>query len=103
MREHRVVMRDIRVPTLVIAGAADVLLKANLLDFMELPDATLCVLPRVGHETAVQAPADVAAAIEGFLMHGVVNLRTAMAKSASALKDIAARGQVAQVDIASKL
>jgi pimeloyl-ACP methyl ester carboxylesterase len=103
MREHSVDMQDIRTPTLVVAGAADVLLKANLRDFMQLPHATLCVLPRVGHEVAVQAPAAVAAAIGDFLEHGCVDLKTALTKSKAKLDEIAAKKKLPRLDIASKL
>ncbi len=63
---------DLSTPTLVIAGAADGLLHANLRDFTRMPNATLHVLSRVGHEVAVQAPDAVAAAIDDFMQHGVV-------------------------------
>jgi pimeloyl-ACP methyl ester carboxylesterase len=63
---------DLEVPTLVLAGAVDSLLAANLADFSRLPNATLQVFSRAGHEVAVHEPEGVAAAIDGFMRHGVV-------------------------------
>ncbi len=63
---------DLDVPTLVLAGAVDSLLAANLADFSRLPNATLQVFSRAGHEVAVHEPEGVAAAIDGFMRHGVV-------------------------------
>jgi pimeloyl-ACP methyl ester carboxylesterase len=63
---------DLDVPTLVLAGAVDSLLAANLADFSRLPNATLQVFSRAGHEVAVHEPEGVAAAIDGFMRHGVM-------------------------------
>jgi pimeloyl-ACP methyl ester carboxylesterase len=63
---------DLDVPTLILAGAVDSLLAANLADFSRLPNATLQVFSRAGHEVAVHEPEGVAAAIDGFMRHGVV-------------------------------
>jgi len=63
---------DLDVPTLVLAGAVDSLLAANLADFSRLPNATLQVFSRAGHEVAVHEPEGVTAAIDGFMRHGVV-------------------------------
>jgi pimeloyl-ACP methyl ester carboxylesterase len=63
---------DLEAPTLVLAGAVDSLLAANLADFSRLPNATLQVFSRAGHEVAVHEPEGVAAAIHGFMRHGVV-------------------------------
>ena len=57
-------------PTLVIAGAGDGLLNANLQDYQRLPNADLAVLSRVGHEVAVHAPDAVAGAIDKFMTYG---------------------------------
>jgi pimeloyl-ACP methyl ester carboxylesterase len=57
----------IETPVLVIAGAADGLLKANVKDCMDLPNGTLCVLAAAGHETAHHDPVGTAAAIHAFL------------------------------------
>jgi len=73
-------MRDLRVrdrlpelttPTLMIAGAADLLMRINLADFKQLPNATLEVLSRAGHEIAVHEPDRVAGAIRDFLRYGI--------------------------------
>lgn len=65
-------LTDLGTPTLVLAGAVDSLLAANLADFNRLPNATLQVFSRAGHELAVHEPEGVAAAIDGFMRHGVV-------------------------------
>jgi len=75
---------EIEIPTLVIAGGADGLLRANLRDYMKLPNAVLQVFARAGHEVAVHEPAGVAEAIDGFMQHGVVNARTLAAQAARA-------------------
>lgn len=71
-------------PTLVIAGAADGLLEANLRDFLRLPNATLHVLSRVGHEVAIHAPEAVADAIADFMEYGVVTAKTLAAQARAA-------------------
>lgn len=63
---------ELTTPTLVIAGAADALLRPNLSDFRRLPAATLEVLSRAGHEVAVHEPDRVAHAIREFMVHGPV-------------------------------
>jgi pimeloyl-ACP methyl ester carboxylesterase len=73
-------LREIHTPTLMIAGAVDGLLHANLSDFLRLPNATLEVLSRAGHEIAVQEPDRVAAAIDSFMRHGVVTAAGLMAR-----------------------
>jgi pimeloyl-ACP methyl ester carboxylesterase len=67
---HR--LAGLTLPTLMIAGAVDSLLPANLMDFLQLPNATLEVLSRAGHEVAVHEPEAVARAIDAFMTHGVV-------------------------------
>lgn len=71
-------------PTLMIAGAVDSLLIPNLLDFMRLPNATLEVLSRAGHEVAVHEPDRVAQAMTSFMTYGVVTAATLLARLASA-------------------
>ena len=71
---------EITIPTLMIAAAVDSLLMANLRDFMALPNATLEVLSRAGHEIAVHEPDRVAACIDAFMSHGVVTADTLMAR-----------------------
>ncbi len=65
---HR--LAELRIPTLMIAGAVDGLLPANLMDFLKLPNATLEVLSRAGHEVAVHEPEAVARAMANFMTHG---------------------------------
>jgi pimeloyl-ACP methyl ester carboxylesterase len=74
MRDLNVVDRlhEIHTPTLMIAGAVDNLLKPDLLDFMRLPNATLEVLARAGHEVAVHEPDRVAQAIRSFMTYGPI-------------------------------
>lgn len=67
---HR--LAELTTPTLMIAGAVDGLLPANLMDFLQLPNATLEVLSRAGHEVAVHEPEAVARAIDQFMTHGAV-------------------------------
>jgi pimeloyl-ACP methyl ester carboxylesterase len=65
-------LADLTTPTLMIAGAVDSLLQANLNDFQQLPNATLEVLSRAGHEVAIHEPDAVARAIAGFMEHGPI-------------------------------
>jgi pimeloyl-ACP methyl ester carboxylesterase len=71
---------DLIVPTLMLAGAVDSLLVPNLLDYMRLPNATLEVLSRAGHEVAVHEPERVADAIASFMTYGPVTAATLMAR-----------------------
>ena len=70
---HR--LPELETPTLMLAGAVDELLRANLQDFLALPNATLEVLSRAGHEVAVHEPDAVARAIDAFMNHGPVTAR----------------------------
>ncbi len=74
---------EIQTPTLMIAGAVDSLLVPNLQDFMRLPNATLEVLSRAGHEVAVHEPERVTDAIAGFMTHGPVTAATLLARLAA--------------------
>jgi pimeloyl-ACP methyl ester carboxylesterase len=67
----------------MIAGAVDSLLPANLADFQRLPNATLEVLSRAGHEVAVHEPDRVAETIADFMTHGPVTAASLMARLAS--------------------
>jgi pimeloyl-ACP methyl ester carboxylesterase len=79
---HR--LPEITTPTLMIAGAVDSLLIPNLNDYMRLPNATLEVLSRAGHEVAVHEPDRVAQAIDDFMVYGPVTAATLMARLAAA-------------------
>ncbi|MEA3215233.1 MAG: hypothetical protein QOJ19_1389 [Acidimicrobiia bacterium] len=69
-------LAELTTPTLMVAGAADALLRANLEDYLRLPNATLHVLSRVGHLIPAEAPDDFAELLADFLTHGVVNAAT---------------------------
>ncbi len=71
---------EIKTPTLMIAGAADSLLPANLADFPRLGNATLHVFSRVGHGVPYEIPEEFAAVVLDFLDHGVVTATTLQAK-----------------------
>lgn len=71
---------DIHTPTLMVSGAADALLQANLKDYERLPNATLHVFSRVGHSIARDVPEEFAAVLDDFLTNGVVTAQTQMAK-----------------------
>jgi 3-oxoadipate enol-lactonase len=76
---------EIQTPTLMVSGAADGLLQANLKDFQRLPNATLHVFSRVGHSVARDVPDEFAAALDDFLTNGVVSAQTQMAKLTAAV------------------
>jgi pimeloyl-ACP methyl ester carboxylesterase len=65
-------LREITTPTLVVAGAADMLLPDNLRDFSRLPNATLHVFSRVGHGVPSDLPDAFAEVVADFMEHGVV-------------------------------
>jgi 3-oxoadipate enol-lactonase len=71
-------LATILTPTLVIAGAADGLLAANLKDFQRLPNATLHVFSRVSHGLPREVPEEMAEVIADFMEHGVVTALTLM-------------------------
>ncbi len=69
---------SITTPTLVVAGAADGLLKPNLEDFNRLRGASLHVFNRVGHMVPSDVPAEMAQLIDDFMTNGVVTAKTLM-------------------------
>ena len=71
---------ELTVPTLMIAGGVDSLLEANLEDFVTLPNATLEVLSRAGHEVAVHEPERVTHVIKQFMRHGPVTAAQLLAR-----------------------
>jgi len=73
-------LHEITTPTLVVAGAADGLLPANLADFQRLGNATLHVFSRVGHGIPYEVPAGLSRVLADFLGHGVVTARTLQAR-----------------------
>jgi len=73
-------LEQLRTPTLMIAGGVDSLLVPNLLDYMKLPNASLEVIARAGHEIAVHEPQRVADAISEFMTAGPVTAATLLAQ-----------------------
>ncbi len=73
-------LSEIATPTLVVAGAADGLLAANLADFQRLPNATLHVFSRVSHGVPYEVPGEFAEVVADFIEHGVVTARTLQRK-----------------------
>jgi len=73
MQELRVgaELANVTIPTLVIAGSADVLLPANIADFQRLPNAALHVFARAGHDVAIHEPEGVTQAIDDFMTLGL--------------------------------
>jgi pimeloyl-ACP methyl ester carboxylesterase len=76
---------EIQIPALMITGGVDHLLEANLRDYSLLADASLHVLSRAGHETAVHEPDAVAEAIDQFLQYGPLTAAKLMALAATKL------------------
>ena len=74
----------ITTPTLVVAGAADSLLQANLKDFQRLPNATLHVFSRVGHGIPYDIPEEFTAVLADFLEHGPVTAAVLMERMQAA-------------------
>ncbi len=71
---------ELTTPTLMLAGAADSLLEANLRDYLALPNAMLEVYARAGHEVGICEPDRVADAITYLMTEGVVNAKTLAAR-----------------------
>lgn len=69
-------LEKIMVPTLLVAGAADGLLLANLRDYPRLGNATIHVLSRVSHGIHQEDPDAFIAVLGDFLDHGVVTQAT---------------------------
>lgn len=63
---------ELRTPTLIIAGAADGLAKANVADYLRLPKVSLQVFNRVGHSIPGEVPDEFAAVLTDFFDHGLV-------------------------------
>lgn len=67
-------------PTLIVAGAADGLCRANVNDWQKLPLATLHVFSRVGHGVPRDVPEEFSKVLIDFMEHGVVNAATQQKK-----------------------
>jgi len=76
-------LTDLTTPTLVIAGAADGLVRANVEDYLRLPNAGLQVFNNAGHSIPVDVPDAFAETIDDFLDHGVVTARTLIKRVAT--------------------
>ena len=63
---------EITTPTLMMVGAADALARANLEDYLRLPNATLHAFSRVGHFVPTDVPTEFAAVLRDFMHHGAV-------------------------------
>ena len=73
-------LAELKTPTLMLAGAVDSLLAANLNDYSKLPDATLHVFSRAGHDVAVHEPDGVSDAIDQFMQHGPMSAAKIMSR-----------------------
>ena len=63
---------EITTPTLMIVGAADSLARANLEDYLRLPNATLHAFSRVGHFVPTDVPDEFTVVLRDFMHHGAV-------------------------------
>ena len=61
---------QLRVPTLMVAGDRDGLREANLADAARIPDCSLQVFYRVGHEVYGDSPEAFMALVDDFCRHG---------------------------------
>lgn len=66
-------LAELTLPTLMLAGGVDGLLRANLNDYLRLPDAGLHVFSQAGHDVAIYEPEGVSQAIHDFMQHGPMN------------------------------
>ena len=73
-------LAELTTPTLMIVGAADGLARANLEDYLRLPNASIHVFNRVGHGVPQEVPDEFAALLADFLGNGVVNAATLQAR-----------------------
>jgi len=71
---------ELTTPTLMIVGAADVLARPNLEDYLRLPNATLHVFSRVGHFVPGDVPDEFATVLRDFMHNGVVSAATLLAR-----------------------
>lgn len=78
-------LATIKTPTLMVAGAADGLLPANLADFQRLGNATLHVFSRVSHGIPYEVPDEFSEVVMDFLEHGVVTAMTLQVKLREAM------------------
>ena len=69
-------LSEITTPTLMIAGAADGLVRSNVSDYLLLPNAALHVFSRVGHLIPQDEPEQFAEVLSDFMANGVVTAAT---------------------------
>ena len=67
---------ELTTPTLMMAGAADGLVRANVSDYLLLPNASLHVFNRVGHLVPQEVPNEFADLLGDFMANGVVTAGT---------------------------
>jgi len=75
--DRRSSLKDITVPTLLVAGATDGLLQSNCKDAAEMPDCVLGVLPAAGHAVPHDDPAGLARAVVDFFDGRAISPRQA--------------------------
>ncbi|MEO5900382.1 MAG: alpha/beta hydrolase [Ilumatobacteraceae bacterium] len=71
---------ELTTPTLMVVGAADALARANLEDYLRLPNATLQVFNRVGHFVPTDVPDEFTVVLRDFMHHGVVSASALQAR-----------------------
>lgn len=74
--DYREALSTVEVPTLVIAGGVDPLLKANIEDYERLPNASLHVFSRAAHEIGIHETEGTARVIDEFMQFGPLNAAT---------------------------
>jgi pimeloyl-ACP methyl ester carboxylesterase len=74
-------LANLNIPTLMLAGAVDGLLAANIGDYTKLPDATLHVFSRAGHDIAIHEPDGVSDSIDQFIQYGPMSAAKIMARA----------------------
>jgi len=75
-------LSELTTPTLVVAGAADGLVRANVEDYLRLPNAGLHVFNSAGHSIPTDVPEAFAATLDDFFDEGVVTARTLIKRAA---------------------
>ena len=74
MERIRLDLGTLRVPTLMVAGAADSVLRSNLQDSTAMyRSCSLHVFSGVAHDVPTAVPRQLAEVVAGFLEHGLVS------------------------------
>jgi pimeloyl-ACP methyl ester carboxylesterase len=79
--DFRARLGEVQTPTMLVLGAADPALTSGLVDFPQLPTATLHVLSGVGHVPQLERSGEFVDVVERFLRDGVVTFSTLMARA----------------------